>query len=49
MQITQDDLMADQEGPIYGQTVTSLWKPLTWITEQWVYKGLIWAHVSRFN
>jgi hypothetical protein len=38
-QITQEDLIADEQGSLYGQKVTSGWKPTTYITRQWVYKG----------
>lgn len=37
--ITSDDLNADEDGPIYGQKVTASWKPMTYLTHQWVYKG----------
>jgi hypothetical protein len=37
--ITIDDLNADENGLIYGQKVTASWKPKTYITRQWVYKG----------
>jgi hypothetical protein len=33
------DLNADELGPIYGQKVTASWKPTTYITKDWVYKG----------
>ena len=33
------DLNADHEGAIYGQKVTASWKPLTYITQHWIYKG----------
>lgn len=32
-------LNADEQGPIYGQKVTASWKPVTYITREWVYKG----------
>lgn len=38
-EITEINLFADSQGPIYGQRVTASWKPLTYLTENWVYKG----------
>ena len=38
-QLKMSDLDADEQGPIYGQKVTATWKPLTYITKNWVYKG----------
>jgi hypothetical protein len=37
--ITLADLEADENGPIYGQKVTASWKPKTYLTQRWVYKG----------
>jgi hypothetical protein len=37
--ITSEDLDADSEGSIYGQKITSSWKPITYLTENYVYKG----------
>ena len=37
--ITMENLKADSEGFIYGQKVTAIWKPITYITKDWVYKG----------
>jgi len=37
--ICLDDLNADQDGPIYGQKVTASWKPKTYLTQKWIYKG----------
>jgi hypothetical protein len=39
LSITKEYLYADEDGPIYGQKVTAKWKPITYLTKEWVYKG----------